>query len=295
MSIKKFACAVVFCFFFLSAHIPAQNIFETAYVPGNKINTKYPIVMVHGIARNDSKKRMQPWGRIPEVLQENGIEVYLGNTDAWGNIISNAELLKETIDTILEKTNHEKINIIAHSKGGIDSRYCIWKYNYGDKVASLTTISTPHYGSEIADLIFNTRIVHTNMIKKWLSSIGKFFGDSNPDMYSVNYELTTDNMGEFSANITMDKRVYYQSIYTILADPSDDPMFARSYAHIKSLSGDNDGMVSEKSASWGMNTTRIPGSISHEQIIDHGKKKIAGMEIPNIYLELAWELCSKGF
>ena len=292
---KKTVFFAVICFFFVSEYAPAQITPEAGAALNGKIKTKYPVVLVHVIARNDRNRLMRPWGRIPDVLEKNGIEIYYGNTDAWGSILSNAELLKETIDSILEETNYEKVNIIAHSKGGIDSRYCIWRYDYGDKVASLTTISTPHYGAEIADLIFNTKIIHTNPIKRRLQLIGRLFGDVKPDMYNVNYELTTDNMSEFNATVTMDSRVYYQSIYSTIHDPSDDPQFSRSYAHIKNVSGDNDGLVSEKSASWGYNIIKIPDNISHEQIIDHGRKKIPEMIIPNIYLEIVIGLGRLGF
>ena len=37
--------------------------------------------------------------------------------------------------------------------GGLDSRYLVSKMGWGDRVASLTTISTPHRGSNIADVL----------------------------------------------------------------------------------------------------------------------------------------------
>jgi triacylglycerol lipase len=37
--------------------------------------------------------------------------------------------------------------------GGLDSRYLISTLRYGDRIASLTTISTPHGGSAVADVI----------------------------------------------------------------------------------------------------------------------------------------------
>lgn len=284
MVIKKLLFTII-CFFFFPGFLCAQN----------SIELKYPLVLVHGIARNDSNKRNNPWGRIPDVLQESGIAVYFGNTDAWGSISSNAGLLKATIDVILEETGCEKVNIIAHSKGGIDSRYCIWLYGYGDRVASLTTISTPHQGAEVADLFFNTRILHTKTMKRRLNIIGKLTGDINPDIYNVNYELTTENMSEFNANIIMDNRVFFQSIYVTMHNPFDDPLFFRTHSYIKNISGDNDGLVSNKSASWGNNTFKLPDSISHEQIIGHGKPKNPGLDIPEIYLDIIKDLSSRGF
>ena len=119
--------------------------------------------------------------------------------------------------------------------------------------------------------------------------------DVNPDIYSVNRNLTTENMKEFNEKITRDPRVYYQSMYSVMDDPFDDPMYSLSYAYIKTLNGENDGLVSASSASWGNNPIRIPISLSHRQITDHEWEDDLGMEIPNIYLEIVRGLVKKGF
>jgi triacylglycerol lipase len=224
-----------------------------------------------------------------------GIEVFFGNTDAWGDYESNAIILKTTIEKILLETKKEKVNIIAHSKGGIDSRYLIWKYGFGDKIASLTTISTPHHGAEIADLIYKQKIVHSRVFKKALKVFGELYGDINPDLYNVNYQLTTEKMKEFNENVVMDNSVYYQSLYTIMNTPFDDLMFFYTHWYIKSVSGSNDGVVSENSVKWGNNIIKIEGGISHAEIIDYKKRTISGIDIPNIYINIINELSKKGF
>ncbi len=121
---------------------------KKGFIMAGELQLKYPIVLVHGIIAHDRPSFNKFWGRIPQTLRETGTKVFFGNTDAWGDIKSNAKILKTSIDKILDETKSEKVNIIAHSKGGLDSRYFIWKYNYGDKIASLTTISTPHHARD---------------------------------------------------------------------------------------------------------------------------------------------------
>jgi triacylglycerol lipase len=169
--------------------------------------TRYPLVFVHGIANHDRTAKNKSWGRIPDVLRKAGLTVFFGNTDAWGNYESNAEILKNTIDQIVNG-NFEKVNIIAHSKGGLDSRYAIWKYNLENKVASLTTISTPHHGSEIADFIYKQKITHSYLAKQALMLFSKFYGDENPNLYSLIHQLTTDNMKMFNDTVLLDKQVF---------------------------------------------------------------------------------------
>jgi len=255
---------------------------------------KYPVVMVHGIAAHDRKSLINFWGRIPETLRNNRAVVFLGNTDAWGSIESNAAILKSTIDKVLLETKSEKVNIIAHSKGGIDSRYLIWKYDYGDKIASLTTISTPHHGAELADLLFSGKIIHTNIAKKALITFGKLYGDTNPDIYNSIYQLTTENMREFNSKIEMDSRVYYQSIYTTMKNRFDDLMFFNSYIYVNKISGANDGIVSVASTRWSGNISEIEG-LSHAEIVDFKMRNISGINIPDIYLNIIRDLGNRGF
>lgn len=261
----------------------------------NTISLKYPIILVHGIAAHDRKSKIAFWGRIPNTLQSYGLDVYLGNTDAWGDYESNAELLKETIEGVLAKTEKKKVNIIAHSKGGLDSRYLIWKYNYGNKIASLTTIATPHHGAELSELIYKRKAVHSPTVKRALRAFGKKYGDKNPNMYAANYQLTPEYMKQFNKQVLMDKRVYYQSYYTTMRNAFDDPMLFCWYLYIKRKTGENDGMVSKKSAEWGDNVFEIKGGISHHEIVDIKKKTISGIDIPQIYLNIVRDLGKRGF
>jgi len=256
---------------------------------------KYPIVLVHGIIAHDRPSFNKYWGRIPDTLRETGAKVFFGGTDSWGDIKSNAKTLKTSIDKILDETKSEKVNIIAHSKGGLDSRYFIWKYNYGGRVASLTTISTPHHGAELSDFIYKQRILHSPAMKKALKLFGKLYGDKNPALFKLNYQLTTKYMKKFNNEILPDNRVYYQSIYSSMKNAFDDLLFFHTYRYIKKTGGDNDGFVSESSAKWGDNITKIEGGISHAEILDYNMRKLSGINILDIYKNIVKGLCEKGF
>jgi len=279
------------CLFYSCATVP-KRVVELEHF--GDLSLKYPIVLAHGFSAEDRKFAFNPWGRIPDTLREHGVEVYYGMTDAFGLIETNAELLKATIDKILEETGKERVNIIAHSKGGLDARYMIWKYDYGDKVASLTTVSTPHHGSVVADYMLYSRTLFTRSAISLVSYMEQFYDDLYPDAYSAAYELTTVKLKEFNENVTMDDKVYYQSIYSTMNDPSDDPFYSRSYKYMKKLEGPNDGLVSENSARWGNNIIKIDGGISHTQIVDD-EEDPNDMTILNIYLRIVNDLRNRGF
>ncbi|MDR1930130.1 MAG: hypothetical protein LBQ44_05805 [Treponema sp.] len=263
-------------------------------MPDKKEVLQYPVILVHGVAIHDRKGLLEPWGRIPKVLKQYGVNVFLGNTDAWGDYESNAEILKGTIGKILETTNREKVNIIAHSKGGIDSRYLIWRYGFGAKIASLTTLSTPHHGSEIADLIYKQKIIHTRHGRKIIEVFSKLYGDKNPNMYNVTYQLTTGHMKGFNEKVKPDPRVYYQNFCVLMNNAFDDLKFFVTYNFLKGISGKNDGVVSKASADWEKGAVEIWG-VSHDEIIDRKRKKISGMDIPSIYIDMVNKLAEKGF
>ena len=83
--------------------------------------TRWPILLVHGVGFKQAEK-LRLWGRIPETLKAHGARVFISNQDSWGSYESNALQLRIAVNQILEDQQAEKINIIAHSKGGIDAR-----------------------------------------------------------------------------------------------------------------------------------------------------------------------------
>ena len=95
------------------------------------MNTKYPIILVHGIIIKDIKF-IKSFGNIDRILRIQGHHVYKSNVDGVGTIENNASMLKEEILSILEKEKVDKVNIIAHSKGGLDSKYMIQQLGMED-------------------------------------------------------------------------------------------------------------------------------------------------------------------
>lgn len=256
---------------------------------------KYPLILIHGTGAKDN---VLFWGRIPKFLKELGINVYYGYTDAWGSIEDNAKLLQQTIDDILSKTGAEKVNIIAHSKGGIDARFLISTLRYGQKIASLTTISTPHYGTLIADYFLNNKTFQSPLAKRTLPVLIKIFGDNNPNLYNVLSELSVAAMEKFNQDNLNDPSVYYCSYASAMASKKDDFLYSWSYQYLMDKVGDNDGLVSVKSAIWGdkfqLFTDSIRG-ISHGEITDIKRRKIGVFDIPEIYREITDDLSKNGF
>ena len=111
---------------------------ETKMKEGDILPSKYPIVLAHGIAAKQLKI-LNAFGKIGSELEKEGYKVYIADTDGFGSVENNAEQLKRFINNLRDKYGYEKVNIIAHSTGGLDAKYMITKLDMEDAVASLTT------------------------------------------------------------------------------------------------------------------------------------------------------------
>jgi triacylglycerol lipase len=251
------------------------------------------VILVNGLGIRDGKGAGS-WGRIPAFLQSCGIDLYFGGTDAWGLIETNAELLKVRVEEVLRETGKERVNIIAHSAGGIDSRYMIWNYGMGSRVASLTTLGTPHQGAELADLIFKRKISHTSFIRNLIKRMGKRQGDRQPAPYELGLSLTSEKMKEFNARVLPDPQVYYLSIYSTIDNYRDDPRLGWIRRRLDRKVGPNDGIVTAESTRWYGEWIKAGDDISHLEILDYRKNR-SGDDILKVYIRIIEKLGDRGF
>src|SRR5260370_42271499 len=112
-----------------------------------------PVVLVHGLL---GFGRYQVAGYtltnyfpgISEALEQAGNRVLIPNLSPTGGTAQRAKQLK---DFLLEHSPNEPVHLLAHSMGGLDSRYMISRLGMANHVLTLTTLGTPHRGSSFAD------------------------------------------------------------------------------------------------------------------------------------------------
>ena len=172
------------------------------------MNCKYPIILVHGLAIKQLKF-MNAFGKIENVLIEEGHDVYVADIDGFGTIETNAEQLKNYVTQVLEKTDAQKVNIIAHSKGGLDTKYMITMLGMEDKIASLTTLCTPHKGSIIASKIWDLPLWLKKIIAFFINKFYKIcLKDEKPDAITACNQLRYTD--EKSDTLQFSYKVYFQ-------------------------------------------------------------------------------------
>ena len=262
--------------------------------------TKYPILMVHGVFFRDIKA-FNYWGRIPQALEKNGAKIYYGSQQSADSVASCAAELKARIDEIVEKEQCGKVNIIAHSKGGLDSRYAVSVLGASDRVASLTTVNTPHRGCQFADYLLSKvpEGFKNGLADKYNAALKKL-GDTKPDFLAAVTDLTASACEEMNRSCKDVKGVYYQSVgsRSVSAGGGRFPLNL-SYHLVKYFDGPNDGLVSADSMKWGENFRFLEPSgkrgISHGDVIDLNRENIKGFDVREFYVKLVSDLKAKGF
>ncbi len=265
---------------------------------------QYPILLVHGMGFRDYKV-INYWGRIPKELERLGCAIFYGNQDSNGDIKTNGKIIAERIEEIIRKTGAEKVNIIAHSKGGLDSRYAISTLGMGDKVASLTTISTPHNGSKTVDKLLKAPKWLVKFVGSCTDCFFRLAGDRGPNSYGCFLAFTTAEAERFNLANPDDERVYYQSYATVMKHPFSDMFMWLTNLVVGMLEGESDGLLTPDAVRW----TNFKGiyrgagfrGISHCDQIDLRRKRLTKKEgdgisdIVDLYKEIIVVLQEKGF
>ena len=267
--------------------------------------TKYPILMLHGVGFRDLKWPLY-WGRIPAALRAMGAELYYGQQDSWARVEENAKTVKARIRQILDETGAEKVNIIAHSKGGLEARMAASSLGMDGQIASITTIGTPHRGSKTIDRLLKAPDSLFNIaafaVDNWIGLIG----DTKPDFIAVCRDFSTAWAEEFNRENPDVPGVWYQSYAGVMRSPLSDIHLSTANGIVKLIEGENDGLVTVASARWGEKFTLLTGrtrrGVSHYDEIDFRRAPLSyapdgdGVaDICDVYRQIAADLAARGF
>ena len=262
--------------------------------------TRYPLLMVHGVFFRDFRY-LNYWGRIPAALEANGARIFYGNHQSAASVADSGQEIADRIKQIIQETGCGKVNIIAHSKGGLDSRYAISKLGMAPYVASLTTINTPHRGCEFADyLLGKIPEKQQQAVANAYNSALKKLGDTDPDFIAAVTDLTASACEALNREMPDPQGVYIQSTGSCMKKPSGGRFpLNTTNAFVKHFDGENDGLVGYESFKWGSNFIylRPDGSrgISHGDVIDLNRENIDTFDVREFYVNLVSDLKRRGF
>ncbi|KAF2069998.1 hypothetical protein CYY_008681 [Polysphondylium violaceum] len=220
---------------------------------------KYPIVLCHGLFGFHQVGPFIYFRNIINPLKRVGVKVEATTVHPTDSIKNRSFQLYKQINSIMEQYNTDKVHIVAHSMGGLDSRYLISQFDQKKSVLSLTTLGTPHRGSYIAEWC-NFNITERLRIEKILKTFGIPF--------RAIQELSPTYVREVLNETILDSPNVFYSSYGAYTDE----LFRFSpltFFHkiLLEKEGKNDGLVSLESAKWGQRFQVIP-NCDHRDLIN---------------------------
>lgn len=107
---------------------------------------KDPVVFVHGFTGSASSfENMKQW-LVSQGWPSNYLyAIQYSNTT--GSSIDNAYELQSFIKNVLRQTKASKVDIVAHSMGGLSTRYYVKYLEGAQKVDDVVTLGSPHHGT----------------------------------------------------------------------------------------------------------------------------------------------------
>jgi triacylglycerol lipase len=201
-----------------------------------------PVVLVHGLlgageVRVGEVLVSEYFPGITQPIRGAGNRVLVPSLSPTGGVAERAVQLKQFIE---RESPGEPVHLVAHSMGGLDSRYMISRLGMDQRVLTLTTLGTPHRGTAFADWGVNRLRWLVEPVLNWFGIPGQAFHD-----------LTTASCKQFNADVPDAQGVRY---FSVAGQHDGNWLTAEWYlSHhlVQRHEGDNDGIVSVASAQWG--------------------------------------------
>lgn len=240
--------------------------------------TKYPLVLAHGMAGFDNIGPVDYWYGIPQDLRTNGASVHVTQVSSFQSSDIRGEQLLAQVQDILAITGAAKVNLIGHSHGNQSIRYVAG--TIPGRIASATSVGGVTKGSPVADLIKQASELAvigaplTSLLTSVVDGFGKLIGLAAGERLSQDSlaglnSLTTAGAAEFNARFpggvpttacgegaysASGVRYYSWSgtaQLTNILDPIDAGMALTGLAFVGKADWQNDGLVGRCSSHLG--------------------------------------------
>ena len=227
----------------------------------------YPVVLVHGIMGWDKfgygPLVVSYFRGASQAMRAAGATVYTPRLPPLSSVPVRAEALAKFIRALPDT----KVNIVAHSMGGLDARWAIAKLGIASKIACVVTVATPHHGSPLADFAARRGLRRIPAIDWLTTESAKLINSEALDQPGVVYGSVVSRTG---------KRLWLSN-----------PVLFTPWLLMRGKHGASDGLVPAESQRW--------GSVWMEVEEDHwGQVGWSWRGSAPLYLRILQELASRG-
>jgi triacylglycerol lipase len=219
----------------------------------------YPIILAHGIARFDflsdlilhidndaGDDGLHYFRNIRTHLMAHGFDVFHSRVGWAADVEVRANDLKLEVERVLKETKAAKVHIIAHSMGGLDSRHMLYKnreQGLHERIASVTSIGTPHLGSAVADYMTAEENLESALVK---AAVQLGLGPGIAGLWN----LTTEACAAFNKKVESWESNCGVRFRTYAGAQKWHKIFLPIRPFSEKMNGPNDGLVPVESARW---------------------------------------------
>ncbi|MBX7190652.1 MAG: alpha/beta fold hydrolase [Sandaracinaceae bacterium] len=209
-----------------------------------RLGAPYPIVFAHGFFGFEDFAGIDfvtyYYGVRADLAAHGESQVFTPAVDPFNDSETRGRALLAHIENVIAETGHARVNIIAHSQGGLDAR--VAANLRPDLIASITTISTPHEGTPVSDVIL--RIVSDERLQDLVDAVVRLVAaplwdaaGAETSVFAPLRLFSRDGIAAFEAMHPDEPTVQYFSIAgrsdralaASLCRVSDRPDFLRRY------------------------------------------------------------------
>lgn len=207
-----------------------------------------PIVLVHGLFGFDRigvpGVKLHYFRGIVKHLEALGCHAHAVRLPAAKSVPERAKILVDKIAAL----DHPKVDIIAHSLGGLDARYALSKLGLASRVRSLVTIGTPHHGTPLASFATDGAL---GLARKAIAIIGI-------KLEALDW-LSPAALEKFNADVADAPGVRYACVVGGIREAGTPVALAiaPTHAYLRRVAGPNDGLVPISSQYWGETIAEI--------------------------------------
>jgi triacylglycerol lipase len=207
-----------------------------------RAHPRHPVVLAHGLLGFDEislgPRRHAYFRGVKDRLEREGLVVHGTRVGKTASVATRAAELAAFIEALPAK----RVNVVAHSMGGLDARYAVTRLGLSRKVASVTTIGTPHLGTPLADV--GAALGERALL---FAALGKLGLD-----VTAFADLTTARMTEFNRAVPDVRGVHYASVVGAASRRREvNPLLLPTYLWLRERAGESDGVVPADSQRWG--------------------------------------------
>ena len=207
-----------------------------------------PVILVHGLFGFDRMgipgARMDYFRGIAKHLDTLGCHAHAVKLSRAKSVPERARELCDAITAL----PHQRVDLIAHSMGGLDARYALAHFGLASRVRSLVTVGTPHRGTPVADLAVDGPL---GVARRAIAALGI-------SLDAIDW-LTTAALERFNKDVIDAPNVRYTCVVGGIREAATPIPLAIQPVHafLRKVAGANDGLVPMASQYWGETLAEI--------------------------------------